>query len=303
MVLADAKLELPAAIGGAYYRGRLQQVLNHAASKGIAVVLHILGFGYSNAILSINPNLAEGQPVVGANFTVAPDGQSLLFSPSSTATVPINGGFESYSGNTFTNWWFQDAIGVRTFVDTNVTHSGSASLRIDGGSGNARLGVKFAVQPYRQYHVRAWMRTQNFNARVNQLDIRMEDSYTFQFRNFDDYHGPFVYQPTQDWTRYDFVFNSSTSTMPNLYLGLWDNSSGSVWFDDVSVQEIALVNLLRRSGAPPELRRNASHEYLSRLGGDGTGCGPVIGLARRTGGQHGAEHSPQRAAVFLERHV
>jgi hypothetical protein len=35
-----------------------------------------------------------------------------------------------------------------------------------------------------------------------------------------------------------------------LYFGVWGGNSGTLWFDDVTVEETALVYLIRRSGAP-----------------------------------------------------
>jgi len=55
---------------------------------------------------------------------------------------------------------------------------------------------------------------------------------------------------TQDWTQVDAVFNSQNSSRAELYFGVWGPSRGSIWFDDVSLEETALMNLLRRSGAP-----------------------------------------------------
>ena len=55
---------------------------------------------------------------------------------------------------------------------------------------------------------------------------------------------------TQDWTRFDTTFNSQDSTSVHLYFGVWGGSAGTIWIDDVSVEETALVYLLRRSGTP-----------------------------------------------------
>src|SRR6185503_8499765 len=60
----------------------------------------------------------------------------------------------------------------------------------------------------------------------------------------------------QDWTTHHAVFNSLTNTNAQLYLGCWGGRTGSLWFDDAVVEEIGLVNLVRREGAPLAIRRD-----------------------------------------------
>jgi hypothetical protein len=57
-------------------------------------------------------------------------------------------------------------------------------------------------------------------------------------------------KPTQDWTTHHVVFNSLTHTQVNLYLGCWGSTAGSVWWDDAMLEEVALLNVVRREGAP-----------------------------------------------------
>src|SRR5439155_24997847 len=144
----------------------------------------------------------------------------------------------------------QDLACVLTVDDTSFVHSGVSTRRIDPGSAgtNARLSRKIAVQPYRQYHVSVWIKTAGFSAA--QLDVEMIDGAGGRLRNFDDARGPFTLKPTQDWTQYHFVFNSMESSSINVVLGAWGPTVGQVWIDDLAIDEIALVNLLRRPGAP-----------------------------------------------------
>ncbi len=48
----------------------------------------------------------------------------------------------------------------------------------------------------------------------------------------------------------DLVFNSMDNSDGNLYLGSWYGKDGKVWWDDLAVEEIGLVNVLRRPGCP-----------------------------------------------------
>ena len=57
-------------------------------------------------------------------------------------------------------------------------------------------------------------------------------------------------KPTQDWKRYDLVFNSLENTNANFYVGSWGGKEGKVWWNDIAIEEIGLVNVLRRPGCP-----------------------------------------------------
>ena len=60
---------------------------------------------------------------------------------------------------------------------------------------------------------------------------------------------------SQDWKRYDLVFNSLEYREGRLYLGSWSGNQGKLWWDDLKVEEIGLVNELRRPGCPVTVRR------------------------------------------------
>jgi hypothetical protein len=61
-------------------------------------------------------------------------------------------------------------------------------------------------------------------------------------------------QPTQDWKRCDLVFNSLDNRDGLLYLGSWSGKDGKLWWDDLRLEEIGLVNVLRRPGCPVTVR-------------------------------------------------
>ena len=90
------------------------------------------------------------------------------------------------------------------------------------------------------------LKTQDFSA--DWFNVMLYDTSVGEERNFTR----FEVATTQDWTRYDFVANSGESSALSLYLGVWGESSGDAWFDDVRVEEVALVNLIRREGASLE---------------------------------------------------
>ena len=57
-------------------------------------------------------------------------------------------------------------------------------------------------------------------------------------------------EPTQDWKRVEVVFNSLDQREANLYAGFWGEGKGTLWVDDLALDELDLVNVLRREGCP-----------------------------------------------------
>ncbi len=200
------------------------------------------------AIVMGNPrdrNSMEGLPVKDALFISR--GNVAVHQPDNPTRV-ANGDFEEFTGNHFARWAFQDDEGVTTFVDTDVKHGGKASLRMEGIGQNAyrhcRIMQVIALQPHRQYHISVWVKTEGMDpadAEVKLLKRGAEGGISFQ--TFHTGH-------TQDWKRVDLVFNSMDNSEGNLYLGSWNGKDGKVWWDDLTVEEIGLVNVLRRPGCP-----------------------------------------------------
>jgi hypothetical protein len=219
----------------------IQTVVQYATSKGLKVLANGAPIGYSNDMLngSADPNLAEGAKIVGGQFTV---GSTLV--PVNTLAPLQNAGFEQ--GMTV---WFGTGD-ARTGISTTVAHSGSDSAVINGGSsGNARLTQAMTVTPWRLYHIQLWFKTDSFsgntlNAEV--LDFTTQASTTLTRMD----ESPTINTPTQDWTVFDYAFNSRESTQVTLYIGVWGGFTGTVWIDDVLAEETSLVNVLRRSGTP-----------------------------------------------------
>ena len=60
-------------------------------------------------------------------------------------------------------------------------------------------------------------------------------------------------EPTADWKKVDVVFNSLGEHEVALYAGFWGQGKGMFWIDDLALEELALVNLLRRKGCPFEV--------------------------------------------------
>ena len=223
------------------YYNNLHQVITYAAAHGITVVPSAFDLGRADNWLlpRVDENLAEGLQVKGATFTVAPDGRSLIFDPQNPAIS--NTSFASGSSG-----WSLDP--GRASIDASLGHTDSDSLKISAGGGRG-FGIQtFAVQPHRQYHVSYSVNEQNFGG---DLLAKIYDPAAGRYRESNEGNSSLNYDTAQGgWQRKNYVFNSGNSTSVQLRLGSWGPTTGTVWFDDVSVQETALHNVVRNSSSP-----------------------------------------------------
>lgn len=215
---------------------RMKTVMAYAASKGLKVLATPDPFGASNDALQVNPNLAEAQRVVGTQFTVNSSKTQLQIVNSFPGLQ--NPGFEAGK----VDWFDLGDAGVT--VDTTTAHSGIASALIQNAPANARLRQELTLKPWREYHVRLFYKSQNFSG-FSQLGI-------FDVSNSNELrlNPQFSISANQGWTEVDYMFNSQDSTQAWMYLGVWGGSSGKLWFDDILVEETALVYTIRRDGTP-----------------------------------------------------
>jgi len=235
------------------YPGNLRAVLTHARDLGLATLPATADFGYSDSILWHDPNLAEGLPVRDEPYRV--EGGRLRPDAADAPRLP-NPDFETLpaSGDSFPGWDFQDAPGTATFVDRAERHGGRASLRMEdlgrtnAPSGNGRVYKRLAVQPFRHFHLRVWVKTAGFQGgEVRALVLAQNPARTLQWNGI-------PVQATQDWTPFDVTFNSLTHDEILVYFGVWGGGTGRIWWDDALLEPAGLVNLVRRPGAPAAAR-------------------------------------------------
>ncbi len=224
--------------------------LREAAKKhGLDLVAVVMGG-------SRDPNFAEGVLSEGALFVA--HGGTASFQPDNPTRV-LNGGFENVTGNHFNDWSLQDDEGVTTFADHEVVHGGKTSLRMESIGKNrqrhCRIAQPIKLEPHRQYHISGWVKSENLSPADPEIKILTSDSR--HFINFQTFHT----ERTQDWTRYDLVFNSLDHTDARLYVGSWSGKDGKLWWDDVSIEEIGLVNVLRRPGCPVDVHAESGTAY------------------------------------------
>lgn len=250
VVLADYKFNILDRMTDRYFQN-VTRVKEVARAERIEIIPCLFPIGYSSGLLSHDPNLAEGLPVKEAPFLVK--GREAVLEPE-LAPRFVNGDLEEVKGDRFLGYTLQDDPGNTTFADREVVHLGKVSCRMQdigsGSSGNCRLAQRVKVRPYACYRFSCWVKTRDLKPitgfRLLALGGKTSRPLTF-------YEGRF--QDSQDWSRVEVVFNSLEETEVTLYAGQWNGRSGVLWLDDLVLEELPLVNVLRRDGCPLEVAR------------------------------------------------
>jgi hypothetical protein len=253
------------------YLARLVKLKSAADANHMEVIPEGFGIKYGGAPLEIDKNLAEGLAVKNALFVAK--GDTVSFVADSPEKLE-NGGFEEFDGNRFKGFTAQDEPGKLTFVDTSVSHSGKASLRIENFGerkavkpshsvtpldasgqrdqamdGVAKISQQIRVKPYRCYRVSAWVKTED----VEPAKLFSIKAYTPDGRDLALYEA-LAPSPTSGWRLVTTAFNSWYADRIDLTFGVFKGVKGKVWVDDVQVEEVGLMNVLRRDGAPLTVR-------------------------------------------------
>jgi hypothetical protein len=253
------------------YLSRLVKLKEVADANHMEVIPEGFGIKYGGAPLAIDKNLAEGLLVKNALFVA--QGDTAHFVADSPAKL-VNGGFEEYKGDRFTGFTTQDEPGKLTFVDTSASHSGKASLRIENFGerkavkrnsavtpleasgqrdpamkGVAQVSQQIRVKPYRCYRVSAWVKTED----VSPAKLFSIKAFTPDGRDLALYEA-LAPSPTSGWRLVTTAFNSWYADRIDLTFGVFKGVKGKVWVDDVEVEEVGLMNVIRRDGAPLTVR-------------------------------------------------
>jgi hypothetical protein len=209
---------------------------------GVEFIAGVAPFGYADTMLSNDPNLAEGLPVRGAAFVV----RGGRLEPFDETTRLANAGLDEW-GRRGPAGWTVDGPDTISFRDEAVKREGTASLRqqeVAAGDkhGRGRLYQPIAVLPWHAYHVSVWIKTEECTSK----DWRIAAHDGQKMLNWQQ---P-TPKPTQDWTQYHATFDSLDNTNLTLYIGCWGGKKGKVWFDDVRIEPLGFVNILRRDSLP-----------------------------------------------------
>lgn len=226
-----------------YFR-RLAEVQRACERNGLELIPAVFSIGYGGGFLSHNRHLAEGLPVVDALFVV--QGGEARHVPDPPVKW-VNGGFEEFEGMRMRGYNFHDEPGKVSFPDTEVKHSGRASLRFENFAAhparNARVMQEIGVHPRRCYRVSLWVKTEGLRPSQNFRIVALAGERNLAPREFN-------LPPTTDWRKVSMVFNSLDFDRVRLYAGVWGGQEGKFWLDDWSVEEVGPLNVLRRPGTP-----------------------------------------------------
>ncbi|HET9179608.1 MAG TPA: hypothetical protein VFQ24_14720 [Terriglobia bacterium] len=233
------------------YLERLTRLKKTCDSLKVEIIPLGFSVGYGSGVLAHNRNLAAGLPVHGALFVAAE--HEARFVPDSPAKL-LNGGFEERQGNLPTGF---SVHGASASIDTAVFHSGKVSVRFsnfNGSSGDSYLAQDIRTTPYCCYRMRCWVKTE---------DVSPETRFHFWAIAPDGRNLSYLEHPlkaTSDWNRLDWAFNSWYADRVSFRVGIADGKSGSVWVDDVEMEEVGLTNVLRRPGTPVVVRNEKTGE-------------------------------------------
>ncbi len=284
------------------YRENAAALRALASELGLELAVAVFPFQWSQSFGALDPNLAAGVPVRRAPLVRR--GGELV--PEETAKA-ANGSFETYRGDKAAGWSLQDGPGRVSFIDTTTAGSGGASLRFDCGSamnrhGHGRIFQKIEVRPWQQYRIRVRFKAERLDADLVQV-VALAGRRPLQYESLSIPGGAGAGYfsradgLTTDWIEQTVAFNSLRHTVVTVGAGIWGGRSGSIWWDDLRVEAVPALNVIRRGTAPlsvvdgggAELREGIDFERVSD---------PLLGRSRRPG-TYDVRHDPPRVAVPL----
>ena len=235
--------------------------LKAAAERlGLQIIPTVCG---PRAVLRHNVNLVEAMPVRDALFVVR-DGVAVHVPdpPRSLA----NSGFEAGSGAEPTGWTITPGR-ADIALDNTVRRGGKRSLRLSFSRAAADAGQVVStnveqvveVTPWRQYVLTVWTRNDdfapagNFQAWVMATPGSGKPSAPLAFTQWQQ-------GADSAWRANRAVFNSQAYRQITVRLQAW-NARGVLRLDDVTLEEVGLLNLVRRSGCPLAVRDGRGDVY------------------------------------------
>ncbi|OAI53863.1 hypothetical protein AYO47_00650 [Planctomyces sp. SCGC AG-212-M04] len=269
-LLTDSKFSRLGEVVPRYF-DNAKKVKALAEKYKIELVPALFSIGYSNDLLSLDPNLVEALPVAELPMVVR-NGLAVVDDP---AAPSLKAGDMSDPKA----WSLKD----------DSIHFEDGVARIKPNGKNARLAQKLKVTPHRQYHVSVRIKTNDFRGNP-EIKALADGGKSLQWANLG-------VKPTQDWKEHHVIFNSQDKDLVTLYFGVWGAESGDLWWDDVAVEEVAFVNLVRRNGCPLVVK-DASGKTLN----EGTDferlIDPLMGT-KPYGGEYTVYHQPPSLKMKL----
>ncbi len=228
VLLGDTKLSRLEEMPKQYFQN-VERAKKIATELKLELVPGVFPIGWSNALLGHDPNLAEGLPVRDSLFVVKGGEARVQADP--PVKLP-----ESFAD--LKKWGYHDDC---------VSSDGDAAKMTDPNGRVSRVITSAKVSPFRQYHISARIKTQDFQG-TPEIKV-IGGGRTLNYNDLG-------VQSTQDWATFHTVFNSLDNNEVNIYFGSWNGGKGTVWYAKPKLEEAGLANVLRRPGAPLVVRRD-----------------------------------------------
>lgn len=222
LLIADSKFSRLGQLDDRYFKN-VERIQKKAAELQLKLVPTVCSVGYSNDILSLNPNLAEALPVRDALYTVRA-GRANLQADANQVLPALNDRRK---------WGF---------IDEPLKIDGDALKSSPPYTGNVRISKPLKLIPFRHYHVSVQIKTQDFDTPV-EIKILTQSGRSLNYTNLRT-------EPSQDWKTHHITFNSLENSEANLYIGAWGPTQGSLSIKQPIFEECGAVNLVRRKSAP-----------------------------------------------------
>lgn len=222
LLVADSKFSRLSQLDRRYF-DHVDRIKRKAADLRMTLVPAVCSVGYSNDILSLDPNLAEALPVRDALHVVRA-GNAILAADHDVSLPPLGDRRK---------WGF---------IDESFRPDGDGLRSTAPHSRNVRISKPLALRPFRHYHVSVEIATEDFDVPV-EIKVLTREGRGLTFTNLGT-------QPTQDWKAHHVTFNSLDHAEATLYVGGWGPARGSVSIRRPVLEECGAVNLVRRDSAP-----------------------------------------------------
>ena len=199
----------------------------------------------------------EGAPVIGQPLLIASDTARAITNP---AVPIINSDFETFHNGEFSGWWNSHATYPTISRDTYQKHHGAASMKISPSPGDRYHDPKVEqfvpVEPYRLYNVSFWYKTSNYSGKIWILFFRPHTPQKITWW----WTKP---SATSSWKKATIEVHSFMCDTIQIYLGAFGAQSGTLWIDELTIEEINPIWLLQRDDTPFHAYEEPGHVPLT----------------------------------------